>query len=119
MQFRDVTNRRANIRPLTLVLLCSTLATPAIAQTTIYVDAANPRCPGAGTKANPFCTVQAGIDAAPSAATVLVLPGTYRENLDFRKKAINVSICSCCTSSRSGRSRQRALLVSRFPCPAT
>lgn len=50
----------------------------AAAQTTIHVPADEP-------------TIQAAIDAAKNGDTVLVSPGTYNENLDFKGKAITVT----------------------------
>ncbi|MHC4515362.1 MAG: right-handed parallel beta-helix repeat-containing protein [Planctomycetota bacterium] len=58
--------------------------------TTLYVDVSNPNCPGAGTAANPYCTIQSGINAARNGDLVLVRPGTYKEKINFGGKAITV-----------------------------
>src|ERR1035437_1172300 len=63
-----------------LACTLSLLATASLAQTTIHVG------PGQS-----YTTIQSGIDAASSGDTVLVAPGTYNENIDFKGKAITVT----------------------------
>src|ERR1700733_10927393 len=62
------------------VCMLSLLATASLAQTTIHVG------PG-----QTYTTIQSGIDAANTGDTVLVAPGTYNENIDFKGKAITVT----------------------------
>jgi hypothetical protein len=45
---------------------------------------------GNGSEANPFSTIQHGINAAANGDTVLVHPGVYKENINFNGKNITV-----------------------------
>src|SRR5215470_9527723 len=65
------------ILSLSLVAAFLIASRTASAQNTIHVPADQP-------------TIQAGINAANNGDTVLVAPGTYRENISFLGKAITV-----------------------------
>lgn len=80
--FRPTHRMRTRRTPTTLFVLSLALSAAllgrASAQTTIHVPADQP-------------TIQAGINAASNGDTVLVAPGTYYENIDFKGKAITVT----------------------------
>ena len=77
-----------------LALALSALASltlPLAAQTTWYVDSiATP--PGNGMSGSPYASIQYALSQASTVHgdTVLVLPGTYVENLDFLGKAVRL-----------------------------
>jgi hypothetical protein len=58
---------------------------------TWYVATVGSDNSGDGSEANPFSTIQHGMDMAGDGDTVLVFPGVYRENIDFAGKNILVS----------------------------
>ncbi|MEW6747161.1 MAG: right-handed parallel beta-helix repeat-containing protein [Planctomycetota bacterium] len=73
-----------------LFSLFAALASPAAAQTTWYVDDDNCPGPGSGSSNDPFCRIQDAIQAAFNGDTVLVLAGTYFEQVDFLGKEISL-----------------------------
>src|SRR5262245_9662662 len=56
--------------------------------TTFFVDADNCPGPGNGTNGNPFCSIQAGMDAALNGDEVIVAPGFYSGQVNYNGKAI-------------------------------
>ena len=72
-------------------LLPLVLALPTVAQTTWYVDV-NGTPPGTGSLGNPFTSIQYAIDQGTTVDgdTILVAPGFYVEEVDYRLKNIEV-----------------------------
>lgn len=74
-------------------LLVLALASPALAQSTWYVDSSVPG-PGTGTRADPHASIQYGIDQPTTlgGGTLLVAFGNYVEPIDFAGKLIGGGI---------------------------
>jgi hypothetical protein len=70
--------RRIMLRVLLVAGVAGACRVEAAAQTTIHVPADQP-------------TIQAAINAASNGDTVMVSPGTYNENIDFKGKGITVT----------------------------
>src|SRR2546426_8700756 len=66
------------------IVLVTSVTPRALAVTNFYVDNASSACSdaGAGTQAQPYCTITAAINAHKGAGVaILVRPGTYREQV--------------------------------------
>ena len=78
-----------NTTSLAILLTAALCAGDARAQTTWYVDV-NGQAPGSGSAQDPYTSIQYCLERATTVDgdTVLVLPGTYAEAIDFVGKAV-------------------------------
>jgi parallel beta-helix repeat protein len=65
-----------------LIMITVIFSTSDALADTIHVDD-DAVCPGSGTEAEPYCSIQDAIDATTNGCTVLVHDGTYYENITF------------------------------------
>src|SRR5262245_58777148 len=89
-----------SIRRLAITTLTLTLSFAARGAT-IYVDVTKP-CPGAGTQASPYCTIQGAICHSVAGDLVSVAPGTYAESLRMRPGVSVVSTGGAAVTTING-----------------
>ncbi len=74
-----------------LVASLTLVAVPQVlAASTWYVDINACPGPGAGTQIDPFCEIQAAVDAASDGDTILVAEGTYEETIEWLYKNLTI-----------------------------
>ncbi|UQA55232.1 right-handed parallel beta-helix repeat-containing protein [Polyangium aurulentum] len=72
---------------------------PEDAKGIVHVSATSGSATGDGSEQRPFASIQQGIDAAPAGGAVLVMPGTYKENLRIDKPVQVLGTEASCPSS--------------------
>ena len=69
--------------------------------TTVYVSQSGNDSTGDGTEESPYATIQWGIEMSVQSDTILVLPGTYVENINYNGKNIAVGSLFLTTNDTS------------------
>ena len=67
----------------------------------IYVSKEGSDTSGNGSESKPFASIQKAIDSSKDGETVLVLPGTYKENINYNGKNITVASKYLTTEDKS------------------
>lgn len=75
---------------LSVIVVITSAAAQALAQTTLYVDLHNCPGPGAGTQADPLCRIQRAIELSLPGDEIVVAPGTYNELINFIGKGVTL-----------------------------
>jgi parallel beta-helix repeat protein/predicted outer membrane repeat protein len=73
---------------LVVIVAAAGMAAQLQAGVVLYVDDDTCPDPGDGSQLNPYCSIQAAIDAAVDTDEIVVAPGTYFETIDFIGKAL-------------------------------
>jgi predicted outer membrane repeat protein len=101
------------------MLFMASTAASAVASNDLYVDQSNPNCPGSGTDLDPFCTIQAALDASVDGDLILVAAGQYMENVIIEMRDVTVQATSGASQTSINAGTQGSALTFRNPNGST